>query len=105
MKILNSATDTELVHNTLTDLLSPYAYFRLNPYVTYTYTLDDNDPKRLTQMEADTKMYIRKNYPKFQAVAAALSQPKPVWRSMLDAWNNVNIMSYAKAFGKSSVAA
>jgi len=105
MKILHSATETELVHNTLTDLLSPYAYYRLNPYVTLSYSLDDNDPKRLSQMEADTKVYIRKNVPKFRAVATSLSQPKPLWRSMLDKWHDINFMSYAKMFTKSSTAA
>lgn len=46
-KIVDSATDTELVHLAMSDLLPPDTYFRLNPYMSFPYTLDEIDPNKV----------------------------------------------------------
>ncbi|XP_065572427.1 calcium-independent phospholipase A2-gamma-like isoform X2 [Artemia franciscana] len=61
VKVIDSATDTERVHNILHDLLPPRSYFRFNPYLTQVYGLDEVDPSRLDSMLRDVDMYLRKN--------------------------------------------
>ena len=41
-KLIDSATDTQLIHNCVLDLLPAQVYFRLNPYMSTPYTLDGN---------------------------------------------------------------
>jgi len=42
-KLIDSATDTQLIHNCVLDLLPAHVYFRLNPYMSAPYTLDGNN--------------------------------------------------------------
>ncbi|CAD5219428.1 unnamed protein product [Bursaphelenchus okinawaensis] len=79
-KIVDSATDTELVHNAMGDLLPPNSYFRLNPYMSFPYTLDEIDPKRLEQMVADAQSYVRRNRQKIFDAAIQLNRPAPFWK-------------------------
>uniref|UniRef100_F1L089 Calcium-independent phospholipase A2-gamma n=2 Tax=Ascaris TaxID=6251 RepID=F1L089_ASCSU len=71
-RIVDSATDTELVHLCMHDLLPANTYFRLNPYMSFPYTLDEIDPKKLAQMENDARLYVRRNRAKIEAAAEAL---------------------------------
>ncbi|GIY62190.1 calcium-independent phospholipase A2-gamma [Caerostris extrusa] len=73
LKVIDSATDTEAVHIIVNDLLSPYTYFRFNPYLTEFLTLDENREEKLDQMKRDAQMYLRRNEYKFASAAAALS--------------------------------
>jgi calcium-independent phospholipase A2-gamma len=77
-KIVDSATDTELVHMAMTDLLDPHVYFRLNPYMSFPYTLDEIDPSKLELMNKDAKSYVRRNKLKIRGAALQLSQPAPI---------------------------
>lgn len=45
----------------MSDLLDPHVYFRLNPYMSFPYTLDEIDPDKLEQMNKDAKSYVRRN--------------------------------------------
>ncbi|KRY75318.1 Protein dif-1 [Trichinella pseudospiralis] len=49
-QIIESATETEMVHRTISDLLQPSTYVRLNPYMSHRYSLDESDVQRLKQM-------------------------------------------------------
>ncbi|KRX17214.1 Protein dif-1 [Trichinella nelsoni] len=49
-QIIESATETEMVHRTISDLVQPSTYVRLNPYMSQRYSLDESDVHRLKQM-------------------------------------------------------
>ncbi|ELU02471.1 hypothetical protein CAPTEDRAFT_100304 [Capitella teleta] len=71
-KIVQSATDTEAVHTTLQDLLPPSSYFRLNPYLSQDFQLDEIRKDQWDNMRHDTQMYCRKNTQKIEKAAQIL---------------------------------
>uniref|UniRef100_A0A915DRH2 PNPLA domain-containing protein n=1 Tax=Ditylenchus dipsaci TaxID=166011 RepID=A0A915DRH2_9BILA len=73
-QIVDSATDTELVHNCVSDLLPPHVYYRLDPYVTEKYSLDEVDPDKLALMDKDAQFYVRRNLRRFKAAGRQLSK-------------------------------
>jgi len=87
-KIVDSATDTELVHLAMSDLLPPETYFRLNPYMSFPYTLDEIDPDKLLQMRRDSLLYVRRNRLKIALAAKRLvekpSAVKHIQRTMFE---------------------
>uniref|UniRef100_A0A7E4VIG2 PNPLA domain-containing protein n=1 Tax=Panagrellus redivivus TaxID=6233 RepID=A0A7E4VIG2_PANRE len=73
-RIIDSATDTELVHLAMMDLLPTDSYFRLNPYMSFPYTLDEIDPEKLVQMRRDSLLYVRRNRKKIARAAVRLTE-------------------------------
>ncbi|KAI6187226.1 Calcium-independent phospholipase A2-gamma [Aphelenchoides besseyi] len=88
-KIVDSATDTELVHMSMTDLLEPRCYFRLNAYMSQHYTLDEVSPERLAAMNRDARAYVRRNRLKIRGAALQLSKPAPLLSTMKRAVQNM----------------
>ncbi|KAF8770628.1 Calcium-independent phospholipase A2-gamma like protein [Argiope bruennichi] len=84
LKIIDSATDTEAVHITVNDLLTPDTYFRLNPYLTEFLTLDENRKEKLDQMKVDAQMYLRRNEYKFSSAAQTLLRKRSVFKHSRD---------------------
>ncbi|XP_014778854.1 calcium-independent phospholipase A2-gamma [Octopus bimaculoides] len=84
VKILDSATDTEAVNTTLTDLLHPSSYFRFNPYLSEPCTLDEIRMQKLEQMQHDTRMYLRKNEYKVQRCAEKLLEQRHLYQKGFD---------------------
>ncbi|GBN80898.1 Calcium-independent phospholipase A2-gamma [Araneus ventricosus] len=84
LKIIDSATDTEAVHITVNDLLTPDTYFRLNPYLTEFLTLDENRKEKLDQMKVDAQMYLRRNEYKFSSVAQTLLRKRSLFKHSKD---------------------
>ncbi|EPB80134.1 phospholipase, patatin family [Ancylostoma ceylanicum] len=82
-RIIDSATDTEGVHMCMHDLLDENVYFRLNPYMTFPYGLDEIDPKKLEQMQNDAKLYVRRNSAKIADAASRLLEHSLIWYQAL----------------------
>lgn len=79
-RIVDSATDTELVHLAINDLLPANTYFRFNPYMSFPYALDEVNPKKLAQMGRDAQLYVRRNRAKFEAAAEILLRNPSLFR-------------------------
>ena len=73
-----------VVHNTLNDVTKTGSYFRLNPYMSHMYTLDEIDPKKLKQMKEDAQLYLRKNKGKLNALTVALVRKRSLWQRFKD---------------------
>lgn len=83
-KIVDSATDTEGVHNIMTDLMPPATYFRFNPYLSEELHLDEIREEKLDLMQRDTQMYLRKNEVKLMKAAAILKRSRLPHQHALD---------------------
>jgi calcium-independent phospholipase A2-gamma len=77
-------TNTETVHVCLHDLLPPNIYFRLNPFMSEDFVLDEHRPERLKQMLRDTQIYTRQNEYKFLKLAEQLTKLRSPFRRLLD---------------------
>lgn len=71
-------------HVILSDLLSPYTYFRINPYVPEFFTLDENRAEKLDQMKRDVQMYLRRNEYKFESCAMTLCISRSLFKRAKD---------------------
>ena len=83
--LIESATDTEVVHRLLQDLLPPGTYFRMNPTLSEWMNLDENRPEKLDQLRTDAQMYVRKNEYKMTSAAVCLSKKRSYLRTLVDA--------------------
>ena len=70
--LVDSATDTEITHRLLQDLLPEGTYFRMNPTLSEWLGLDENRPEKLDQLKTDAVMYVRKNEHKMKEAAEAI---------------------------------
>eukprot|EP00096_Caligus_rogercresseyi_P009336 TRINITY_DN3153_c0_g1_i6.p1 TRINITY_DN3153_c0_g1~~TRINITY_DN3153_c0_g1_i6.p1 ORF type:complete len:443 (-),score=95.51 TRINITY_DN3153_c0_g1_i6:49-1377(-) len=81
-RIVDSATDTELVHETLNDLLPSHVYYRFNPYLSEYIQLDETRPEKMAVLKEDSHMYTRRNFNKIMDASLELNKRGP-WSSFL----------------------
>lgn len=72
----------------LNDLLPDHVYFRFNPYLTEMLSMVEIRPEKISQLEHDARMYIRRNEEKFKKAAMALSKTRSIQQKLLD-WINL----------------
>ena len=85
IRLIESATETEMVHILLKDLMPAHTYFRINPFLTEYGSLDENRTEKLEQMKNDAKIYLRKNQLKFNQVVQQLKLKRGL-NQKLDDW-------------------
>ncbi|XP_052087063.1 calcium-independent phospholipase A2-gamma-like [Mytilus californianus] len=83
-KIIDAATNTEVVHTILQDLLPTSTYFRFNPYMSEDIRLDEKRTEKLIQMQQDTEMYLRKNEFKLKCATDQLLKQRQPHQQALD---------------------
>jgi len=82
--LVDSVTNTETIHVCLHDLLPPNIYFRLNPFMSADFVLDEHRPERIEQMLRDTQSYIRQNEYKFLKLAQQLTKLRSPLKRFID---------------------
>mgnify|MGYP002051815139 FL=1 len=75
-RIVDSATDTEMVHETLNDCLE--GYYRFNPYLPEYLPLDEKRPEKLAFMAEAADMYLRRNRDKLLEACKRLTASRPL---------------------------
>ncbi|KPM11366.1 calcium-independent phospholipase A2-gamma-like protein, partial [Sarcoptes scabiei] len=64
-RLIDSATDTEMIHRLMQDMMPNDVYYRFNPTLTDPSSIDENRSEKLQQLSYDAQMYLRKNGHKF----------------------------------------
>ncbi|CAF1608711.1 unnamed protein product [Rotaria magnacalcarata] len=82
--LVDSVTNTETIHVCLHDLLPTNIYFRLNPFMSADFVLDEHRPERIEQMLRDAQKYIRQNEYKFLKLAQQLTRLRSPLQRLLD---------------------
>lgn len=75
-RIVDSATDVELVHETLNDNLGKNVYYRFNPYLPEYLPLDEKRPEKMALMAEAADMYLRRNRKKLEKACKTLVKPR-----------------------------
>lgn len=84
LRLIDSATDTEMVHRLMQDLLPPSTYYRINPILRDQSTIDEHRPEKLEQMIIDSQLYLRKNDFKFKKMIQQLSLERTFVQKLID---------------------
>ena len=75
-RVVDAATDTEIPHVTLHDLLPGHVYYRFNPFLSEYYPIDEVRREKMEAMRADTRMYMRRNHNRIIQVRPVTLQTK-----------------------------
>lgn len=84
LRLIDSATDTEMVHRLMIDLLPQNTYYRINPVLRNQANIDENRPEKLEAMTVDAQMYLRKNEYKFKQTIEQLKLERTLTQTVVD---------------------
>ena len=84
LRLIDSATDTEMVHRLMIDLLPEDTYYRINPWLRDQANIDENRPEKLEAMTVDAQMYLRRNDYKFKRAVQQLSLERSLAQTVVD---------------------
>ncbi|XP_027205645.2 calcium-independent phospholipase A2-gamma-like [Dermatophagoides pteronyssinus] len=87
LRLIDSATDTEMIHRLMQDMLPDPVYYRMNPMLTDYSTIDENRPEKLEQMKQDAQIYLRKNDHKFRTAIEQLKIQRSYYQLFKDRIN------------------
>jgi len=82
--LIDSATDTEITHRLLQDLMPDGTYFRMNPTLSEWVELDESREEKLDQLRTDALMYIRKNDYKMSQASEAIMKDRTIGQKTVD---------------------
>lgn len=86
-RLIDSATDTEMIHRLMQDMLPNDVYYRMNPILRDHSSIDENRPEKLQQMVEDAKIYLRKNEHKFYKAMDQLKFKRTIYQNLVDTLN------------------
>ncbi|KAJ6222257.1 hypothetical protein RDWZM_000802 [Blomia tropicalis] len=84
LRLIDSATDTEMIHRLMNDHLPQNAYYRINPVLRDQANIDESRPEKLEAMKVDAQMYLRRNEYKFKSAIEQLKQERSYSQSLVD---------------------
>ena len=96
-KVVDAATDTEIPHVALHDLLPGRVYYRFDPVLREYLPLDCADAGLMDRVREDTQMYLRRNWNRVNEACDQLSLPRPLLKRARD----IVATSYEVASSKS----
>ena len=83
-KVVDAATDTEIPHVALHDLLPGRVYYRFDPVLREYLPLDCADASLMERVREDTQMYLRRNWNRVNEACDQLSLPRPLLKRSRD---------------------
>ena len=96
-KVVDAATDTEIPHVALHDLLPGRVYYRFDPVLREYLPLDCADASLMERVREDTQMYLRRNWNRVNEACDQLCLPRPLLKRARD----IVATSYEVASSKS----
>ncbi|WAR25668.1 PLPL8-like protein [Mya arenaria] len=81
---IESATDTETVHQILKDTTKAGSYYRLCPYLSEDYNLAEVKPDKIRDMLQETNNYLDRNEAYMQTIVSKLLEDRHPHQKMLD---------------------
>lgn len=82
--IIASATDTEAIHTTLSDLMPASTYFRIQPKLSEDFGIDISDATVMKGMIKDSQRFIKDNPVLLRQIADKLNTPRPALKKAND---------------------
>ena len=103
-KIVDAATDTEIAHVALHDLIPGSVYYRFDPVLKEYLPLDCADAALMDRVREDTQMYLRRNWNRVSEACDQLSLTRPLSRKSRDVVAAAFEVAASKANFRSEVA-
>ena len=95
-RIVDAATDTEIAHVALHDLLPGSVYYRFNPALSECFPLDETRPEKIAQMREDTQMYLRRNHNRLIEACEQIALKRRPWDVVRDYAGDALAMTKAR---------